>query len=250
MRRKLRKLDPHKVILDGDWPEDKALTGSIASTTQLHPVHVYPGEVPGEYPIIAGRGRVMSCRALGIKVEAFVYANEMEGMHFVQLAENVRRRNPLSDARAIAKMTREEALAHGGINTSQYRAAKRLLDLTDTLLDKLEIGHLPVTAAKKLCRLSKDQQARAAEIAQGLNEQGRNRPSGPTIKQWDKAIREVKFEKQKPLAYQIGEWEGVPITVIEPQEPNYMAILGSLYQLTDKCPHDVLQPMIEWLQEQ
>jgi ParB/RepB/Spo0J family partition protein len=250
MKRKPKEIPLDSIILDGVWPEDKALTASIAEVGLLHPIHVYPSSYAnGKYMLMAGRSRVASTRTLEWeKIEAFVYQDVMEALRCqVALGENVRRKNPLSDARAIAQMTEEEALKIGGVNKTQYKAAMCLLDLLPELLAKLEVSNLPVTAARKLCKLSEDDQRRAIELAEQANREGRNRAKGPTVAQWFEAVREVKYEKQAALpAFEFS----VDAATAKSSGPNYMAIMASLYRLTDECPHEILQPMLDWLGEQ
>lgn len=245
MERNLENILLEIVILDGDWPENKRLTASIAAQGMLHPIHVY--EKSGKYPIVAGRGRVTSARALELTtIEAFVYPTELQALAAIALAENVRRSNPLSDARNLVTsgLDIEGARDTSGMTKAQYAAAMRLLTLIDPLLERLERGHLSATAAARLARLQPDDQRRVMELADDANIKGRKREKGATLGQYNAAIREVKFERQAPLpAFAIPQAQATGNEHI-----NLLALFGQLTRLKGDCPDAVLRPLLDWLE--
>lgn len=249
MDRTLQNIALDTVILDGDWPEDKRLTKSIAAQGMLHPIHVYGKEE--RYHIVAGRGRVTSARALEwTEVEAFVYPSEMQALAAVALAESVRRPNPLSDAHNLVASGLDAKGAHktAGMTKAQFEAALRLNGLIPELKARLEAGRLGNTAAATLARLQPDDQRAAMGLADAANKQGKDRAKGPTGTQYSVAIREVKFQKQAPLpAFAISQAQA---TSNGNSRVNHLALVGQLSRLQGDCPDAILLPLLDWLEDQ
>ena len=198
MERKLRKIKLDKVVLDGDWALSRKLRDSLASKGQVDPVHVWQDD--DQYPIVAGRGRVVAARALEWeRIEAFVYQSELEALHGVALAENVRRANPLSDARNLkaSGLTGDEARAVSGMNKAQQERALGLLNLTDEIQRDIESGKLAASCAQWLCIHSKREQHAIMKLAERYNQESKHPRERPTTRQIRDAIRERKYQRRK-----------------------------------------------------
>lgn len=203
------------LILDGEWSVNAELRNSIAAVGQLAPIIVLPiGS--GKFRVEDGRGRVAALKALGVEtVKAEVrdpdHENDLLCASAVALAGNVRRGNPLSDARSLrdlrdAGTTDDQVRAVSGISKGSERAKLKLLSLADEFQAMLERGDIPLATAKELARLDHDGQRRA--WAEATERKEGKKPSARQVA-WE--VREVIASRQPTLP---------PVPVPVPQSDN------------------------------
>jgi ParB-like chromosome segregation protein Spo0J len=163
-------LDPNEVVLDRTPAADPKLLAVIKEAGRvLVPILVYMSG--DKFYIMDGRSRVVCARKLGHKVPARVLeVSPLLSGAAVTLAANVRTRNPISAAHAIAELETggvgdDSLLALSGMSKSQRKATKRLLKLAEYFQDLVTSRELSVGAAKSLARLDHEGQARAWKAA-------------------------------------------------------------------------------------
>lgn len=150
----------------------EALAESISQHGIIQPIVVRPKD--GMYMIVTGERRWRAARMAGLS-EVPVIVIEADDRKSAELAlvENIQRKdlNPVEEARAYADLmeeysyTQEEIAMKVGKSRSSVANSLRLLDLPDTVLEKLAGGELSEGHAKVLLGI-KDQQKleKAAEI--------------------------------------------------------------------------------------
>jgi ParB family chromosome partitioning protein len=150
----------------------EALAESISQHGIIQPIVVRPKD--GMYMIVTGERRWRAARMAGLS-EVPVIVIEADDRKSAELAlvENIQRKdlNPVEEARAYADLmeeysyTQEEIATKVGKSRSSVANSLRLLDLPDTVLEKLAGGELSEGHAKVLLGI-KDQQKleKAAEI--------------------------------------------------------------------------------------
>ena len=150
----------------------EALAESISQHGIIQPIVVRPKD--GMYMIVTGERRWRAARMAGLS-EVPVIVIEADDRKSAELAlvENIQRKdlNPVEEARAYADLmeeysyTQEEIATKVGKSRSSVANSLRLLDLPDTVLEKLAGGELSEGHTKVLLGI-KDQQKleKAAEI--------------------------------------------------------------------------------------
>lgn len=123
------------------------------------------------YDIVAGNGRVAALRASGAeKILALVVEVDDVEAHLRSLISNASRRpNPLHEARDCAflyaaKWTQKQIADHIGQTQAFVSQRLALLNLVPELQDKLEKGEISIEAARRLARMTDDQQREALAL--------------------------------------------------------------------------------------
>ena len=150
----------------------EALAESIAQHGIIQPIVVRPKD--GMYMIVTGERRWRAARMAGLS-EVPVIIIEADDRKAAELAlvENLQRKdlNPVEEARAYADLideysyTQEEIAKKVGRSRSSIANSLRLLDLPDTVLEKLALGEIAEGHAKVMLGLKDaDKIEKAAEI--------------------------------------------------------------------------------------
>ena len=149
------------------------LANSIAEHGLLQPIAVRP-RANGRYLIIAGERRWRACRLAGLN-EVPVIIKDVTDEQAMELAlvENLQREDldPVEEAAGIRELmtrcdlTQEQAAQKLGKSRSALANSLRLLNLPDSVLDKLKAGTLTIGHAKVILGLpTPELQEQAAQL--------------------------------------------------------------------------------------
>lgn len=150
----------------------EALAESIAQHGIIQPIVVRPKD--GMYMIITGERRWRAARMAGLsEVPVIIIEADDKKAAELALVENLQRKdlNPVEEAQAYADLieeysyTQEEIAKKVGRSRSSITNSLRLLDLPETVLEKLAFGEITEGHAKVLLGLkNKEKLEKAAEI--------------------------------------------------------------------------------------
>lgn len=174
----------------------EALAESISQHGIIQPIVVRPKD--GMYMIVTGERRWRAARMAGLS-EIPVIIIEADDRKAAELAlvENIQRKdlNPVEEARAYADLieeysyTQEEIAKKVGRSRSSITNSLRLLDLPDTVLDKLAAGELSEGHAKVLLGIKdaeKLEKAAEAVISRELS-----------VRETEKLVKALNAEKEQ-----------------------------------------------------
>ncbi len=178
----IQKIEPNPFQPRKNFQEDElqTLADSIARHGMIQPLAVRPLE-NGFYQIIAGERRWRAARMAGLsEVPAIVLEVDDEKSVELALIENLQRQdlNPIEEAEGYHRLlteyglTQEQAAECVGKSRPAIANARRLLSLSQKLLDLIADGTLSAGHARAILSLpSEQEQMEAADkiIAQGLS---------------------------------------------------------------------------------
>lgn len=189
------KYQPRTVIEETSIQE---LSDSIKQQGLLQPILVR--RLPNDrYEIIAGERRWRACQLAGLaEVPVILHQVDDETAMAMALVENLQREdlNPMDQARAMERLTREFSLTHQEIADllSKSRAAVsnflRLLSLSPDVMRLLEHGDLDMGHARALLALEESKQVQVARIVVAKN---------LSVRETEKLVTRVK-DDTLPLA--------------------------------------------------
>ncbi len=152
------------------------LSRSISEKGLLHPLIVRQKRNEGFYQIVAGNRRYDACKALGwrkIPCNIVEVDNDKEAFE-ISLIENIQRRtlNPIEEAHAFSSYVSD--FGWGGVSDLANKIGKsisyvdrrlQLLDLPNSILEKIGSSFLNVTAAEELIPVhNKKEQSKLANL--------------------------------------------------------------------------------------
>lgn len=150
----------------------EALAESISQHGIIQPIVVRPKD--GMYMIVTGERRWRAARMAGLsEIPVIVIEADDKKAAELALVENIQRKdlNPVEEARAYADLieeysyTQEEIAKKVGRSRSSITNSLRLLDLPDSVLNKLAAGELSEGHAKVLLSIKDDKKIEKAAEA-------------------------------------------------------------------------------------
>lgn len=204
---------PLDEVLSDMRPLNKGIMASLAAVGQLYPIIAIPGD-GASWRVWDGHTRVRAARELAwTHIDVLPADTDWDAERkasAITLAANLRAKNPLAEGRALATLDDDEyAMQVAGLTKAEIRSRRQLLNLLPRLQAQLSNGSLPLTAARKLSRLSHREQEQAICHAATLMEQHnqtrrRAKRTVPTISEVDKGIRAVKARTQPAIPAMAG----------------------------------------------
>lgn len=180
----------------------KELADSVAKHGIIQPIVVKPLS-SGKYRIIAGERRYRAAKMAGLK-EVPVIVKDISDVQIMELAlvENLQREdlNALEEAKGYKSlmdnynMTQLQVAETVGKSRSYVANTVRLLNLPQSVVEKLELGEITAGHARAMLALSSDddiERALKTTISQGLN-----------VRQLEQLIKKMTFnEIEKPKSF-------------------------------------------------
>lgn len=180
----------------------KELADSVAKHGIIQPIVVKPLS-SGKYRIIAGERRYRAAKMAGLK-EVPVIVKDISDVQIMELAlvENLQREdlNALEEAKGYKalmdnyNMTQLQVAETVGKSRSYVANTVRLLNLPQSVVEKLELGEITAGHARAMLALSSDddiERALKITISQGLN-----------VRQLEQLIKKMTFnEIEKPKSF-------------------------------------------------
>lgn len=183
--KKLLMLKPDEINISATQPrknfdeyELKLLADSIAANGIIQPLAVRKGK-DGKYQIIAGERRFRAAKMVGLRrIPCVIHTADEQTAAILSLTENLQRQNlsVFEEARALDRLinyygiTQSEAAIKLGIAQSTLSNKLRLLNLSDTMQERIVKARLTERHARALLRLPEDKRDGVLDyiIAEGL----------------------------------------------------------------------------------